>query len=39
MPKKKNKTPVDINEGQKLFNSYYEKKHKGKPDIQRFFLP
>ena len=31
MPKKIDKTPVDINEGTKLFNEYYEKKHKGKP--------
>ena len=31
MPKKTNKSPVDIQEGKQIFNAYYKKKHKKKP--------
>ena len=31
MPNKTNKRPIDIEEGRKIFNNYYEHKHKGKP--------
>ena len=30
MPKT-NKNPIDIEEGKKIFNTYYDQKHKGKP--------